>query len=278
MIKDKEPTTVVDFDDITLESLKEATPNVLKVHKNGIYFYLKIKLKTDNNNLVVFSNGAYNPQKSNPPIFSRSSWHSDFNANCIFIDDITIHNTECTLGWGVGTPDRYFLLEYSQIIQKVKSVLLISDENVVYFGSSAGGFMSMMLATFHKGSLAVPNNPQIYAHKFGRGVAVNKLYNTRFPNMNENEIHKKFGDRFSLTEMIKRMAYTPKVLYLINAYSEEDVEKQYKPFVEDIKNIDIDDTRIEFLFYHADRGHEGIYSREKSAGIVNAYFNGHIHL
>lgn len=274
MNQNTERTITVCDDEITREILNETSPNILKVQKDGISFYLKIKMKENNNNLVVFSNGAYNPQKSNPPIFSRSSWHSDFNANCIFIDDITIHNTECTLGWGVGTPDRYYLKEYSEIIKKIKDVLKIKNENVVYFGSSAGGFMSMILATLDKGSLAVPNNPQVYANRFGRGVAINKLYKTRFPNMNEDEIHQKFGERFSVVKMVAEKNYTPKILYLINAYSEEDVAKQYQPFVKHIKESEFDESRIEFVFYHSNLGHEGIYSREKSAGIINSYLHG----
>lgn len=276
MEKKKERTVTVNYEELDYSVITDANPNILKVRKNNVDFYFKIKLKEDNNNMVVFSNGAYNPQKSTPPIFARSSWHSDFDANCIFIDDVTIHGTECTLGWGVGTPEHYYLESFSIIVKKIGELLNVPERNTVYFGSSAGGFMSMMLATLHKGSLAVPNNPQVYAHKFGRGVAINKLYDTRFSRMNEDEIHENYGERFSVLKMMVKKNFVPKTIYLINRFSDEDIEKQYKPFIQDLKENNLDISNIEFIFYHAEKGHEGIYSREKSAGLVNAYLKGFI--
>lgn len=276
MDMNKERTHIVDYEDLTYSDIVEANPNILKIIKNNVDFYFKIKLKESNNNMVVFSNGAYNPQKSNPPIFARSSWHGDFQANCIFIDDVTIHGTECTLGWGVGTPEHYYLEDFSVIIKKIGELLEVPANNTVYFGSSAGGFMSMMLAILHDGSLAVPNNPQVYAHKFGRGVAINKLYETRFPGLSENEIHENFGERFSVLQMMLKKKIIPRTIYLINRFSKEDMEKQYQPFIKDLEDHNLDLSKLEFIFYHAEKGHEGIYTREKSAGLVNAYLNGYL--
>lgn len=274
MEKKKERTISVNYEELNYSVIIDANPNVLKVRKNNVDFYFKVKLKEDNNNMVVFSNGAYNPQKSTPPIFARSSWHSDFDANCIFIDDVTIHGTECTLGWGVGTPEHYYLKDFSIIVKKIGNLLNVPNSKTVYFGSSAGGFMSMMLAILHKDSIAVPNNPQVYAHKFGRGVAINKLYDTRFPGMSEENIHEEYGERFSVLKMMIKMDYIPKIIYLINRFSIEDTEKQYKPFIKELNENSLDISNIEFIFYHAEKGHEGIYSREKTSGLVNAYLKG----
>lgn len=57
--------TTVFFDDINLDVIKEASPKVLKVIKDNTNFYFMIKLKENSNNAVVFSNGAYDPQKAN---------------------------------------------------------------------------------------------------------------------------------------------------------------------------------------------------------------------
>lgn len=37
--------------------------------------------------------------------------------SCIYIDDVTIHNTNLRIGWGVGTPEKHYLKEYSIIVK-----------------------------------------------------------------------------------------------------------------------------------------------------------------
>jgi len=268
-----ERITKVNYKNLTYETLLKADPNILEVIKNGVVFYFKLKLKSNSDKMVLFSNGAYDPTKSTPPIFSRSSWHKDYEANCIFIDDVTIHNTECTLGWGIGTPKHYYLKEVSDIIIRIIEILKIKSTDTVYYGSSAGGFMSIMLSIFHKNTTAIVNNPQVYAHKFGKGAHITKLYKTRFPGMSEEEIHEKYGERFSVTKMMQQFNYVPKVIYIQNRMSLQDMEKQYQPFIENLDNLGFDSFSIKFLLYSSNKGHEGIYSREKTANLINAYLN-----
>lgn len=268
-----EKTTEIAYENLTYEMLLEANPNILKVIKNDVAFYFKLKLKSVSDKIVLFSNGAYDPTKSTPPIFSRSSWHSDFDANCVFIDDVTIHNTECTLGWGVGTPKHYYLKDISEIIIRICEILKIKSLDTVYYGSSAGGFMSIMLSIFHKDATAIVNNPQVYAHKFGKGTHISKLYKTRFPGMSEEEIHEKYGSRFSVTKMMEQFNYIPKVIYIQNRMSLSDMEKQYYSFIKTLDKTGFDSSSIKFLLYSSDKGHEGIYSREETAKLVNAYLN-----
>lgn len=269
----KERITKVSFEKLNLNSLLEANPNILVVEKENVDFYIKLKIKNDIENLVVFSNGAINRKISNPPVFSRSSWFNDYSASCIYLDDATIHDTNITVGWGVGTQDRHYILDYYQIILRISEILHIPSNKVIYYGSSAGGFISLMLATLHKGSLAIPNNPQVWVRLESQTSRAKNLYNEIFPGMSEKDIFSKFKERFSVIKMMEKEKYIPNMIYLLNRYSDKDYNEQYKPFINyiDKRNMAQNDN-IEFIMYHSDKGHNGIYSREKTASLINNIF------
>jgi len=263
------------FEDLSPEILSGKDLDVLVICKEGVDFYFKFKLKPENPRLIIFSNGAVDFSKSHPPVFSRSSWYQDYNANCIYVDDKTIHGTNCTIGWGVGTKDRYYLKDYSEIIKEIVKILHINTSNIIYYGSSAGGFMSMMLATLHKDTLAIVNNPQVYAHRFGDGSQVKKLYNSNFPGLTPKEIHEKYGYRFSLTNLISKEKYVPNILYIQNRLFKPDMEKQYNTFLEKMSMYNFDDSNIAFLLYSdKNSGHNPI-SRKKTASVINGCFANH---
>src|SRR5699024_9052303 len=110
---------IIEYYKLTKELLLENNNKIIGIEKDGIIVYFNLKIKTNSKNLIVFSNGALNLSKSKPPVFSRSSWANDFNASCIYIDYATIHNTNMTVGWGIGTQDRYYLEDYVEIIELI---------------------------------------------------------------------------------------------------------------------------------------------------------------
>lgn len=263
--------TEVNYDNIDLEIIRAASPDILKVIKEGVDFYFKLNLKEETDKAVIFSNGAYNPKKSKPPVFMRSSWVDDYNASCICVDDRTIHGKEVRVGWGIGTPERHYLIDMSDILKRILSIIGVKDSKVVYFGSSAGGFLSLMFATLHKNSHAIVNNPRIYAH---RSNSRNNVYKGLFPGLTGAEIHKKYGGRFSVTNMMKRQNYVPKVLYILNRDSETDYNDQYLPFLKMAEKYDIDLTNISFWMYsNKESGHDYI-PRNKTAAIIDLYQKG----
>ncbi|UIU22298.1 hypothetical protein [Mammaliicoccus sciuri] len=77
----------LNYEDLNNDLLWAHNNQVVKIMKDELDIYIKLNLKEDNHKLVVFSNGAIDPSKSKPPVFMRSKWHEDFNANCLYIDD-----------------------------------------------------------------------------------------------------------------------------------------------------------------------------------------------
>ncbi|EMC0284051.1 glycosyl transferase [Staphylococcus pseudintermedius] len=176
----------LDFDTMTKEDLLKANNQKVKLIVDEIDFYIFINIKPNNQRLLVHTNGAINIKKSQPPVFLRNSWRDDFDANCLFIDDRTIHDSEVNLGWGLGTKERHYVNDYARISQKVSQLLNVEDNQVTYYGSSGGGFVSILLATLHNHSRAIVNNPQTYVHRYRKKNVVD-AYQVVFEDM-ENHV------------------------------------------------------------------------------------------
>ncbi|QCT74494.1 hypothetical protein [Macrococcoides canis] len=243
--------------------VKELNRSFLEEHNNqrvvikseGLNFYIKLALKETSDKLVVFSNGAIDPSKKKPPLFMRSNWVEDMTYSAVFIDDKTIHNSPLRIGWGVGNKNRHYLIDYSIISKKISHVLDIKDENVYYFGSSAGGFMALGLATYHKGSTAIVNNPQTIITNYEKRAYI-KLFERVFRGMEVDEVCESYWERLSLAEMMKRENFVPNAFYLQNRMCEGDMNGHLEPFRNDLERIGLDEGPINFVIYEDEiRGH-----------------------
>lgn len=201
----------------------------------------------------------------------RISWAEEVTSNCIFIDDPTIHNSNLSIGWGIGRPDHYYLNDISLIIRKILSLYGIEDEKVMYYGSSAGGTMSLLLGSKHIGSKVLVNNPQMRTDKFLSGRTIGDIRETFFENYSEDEFFNEFKERLSVPYAFKKNQYIPQVIYLFNRKAYGDYGIQFKLFIEDMKNYELELDKINIIIYNNIKlGHNPI-SKEASITYINTY-------
>lgn len=265
------------LEDLKLEDLTDNEGQVLKIVQREVDFYYKVHLKNDNKKLIVFSNGAFDPKRSTPPVFMRSKWFEEFEANCIFIDDRTVHGNNLRIGWGVGTTDRHYLKSYISFVKKISSLLEIVNKDIMYFGSSAGGFMSMAMASMHKGTYAVVNNPQTYVNRYLRQY-VTALYKKSFPGLSEKEILKKYSNRLSLTNIFAKNKNVPKVYYLQNRLCLTDMENHLLPFLKNMDKYNLNSKNINIVLYNNKVAGHNPATKKRTIAYVNNILNGHVHL
>lgn len=102
------------------------------------------------------------------PYFPRLSWQSELskNANVIYINDPFQHLAEYQIpmgSWYVSPEGEFVLPDISTAIQKFLSDNSIDE--VIYYGSSMGGYASLILASLHPGSHAIAECPQLFMLK-----------------------------------------------------------------------------------------------------------------
>lgn len=259
------------YEELTLNNITEHNNNKIVIQKNGVKFHFSLALKNQYESAVIFSNGAINREKKNPPIYMRSSWAEDVTSNCIFIDDPTIHNSNLSIGWGIGRPDHYYLNDISLIIRKILSLYGIEDEKVMYYGSSAGGTMSLLLGSKHIGSKVLVNNPQMRTDKFLSGRTICDIRETFFENYSEDEFFNEFKERLSVPYAFKNNQHIPQTIYLFNRKAYGDFEIQFKSFIEDMKDLELELDRINIIMYNDDKlGHNPI-NKDSSISYINTY-------
>lgn len=120
--------------------------------------------------LFVLLSGARNPERMRLPVFDRWSWAESFPGPVINISDPTLYLAEehLRIGWYVGTADADWTASLAALIEKVAERLDVPLGRTVVYGSSAGGFASLMIATRLEGIISVAINPQTEILNYSR--------------------------------------------------------------------------------------------------------------
>ena len=240
-------TIALNFDEIDDFDFPLNRLLLISVDYNDIKFDF-IAYFRDNPNLLCFGSGAQNPYKKTkdgttikPPFFDRWSWYEYFDENYLVISDPTHYaDKNVQIGWYVGDKDTWYLEAISNIIRKIAINRNITNNNILFYGSSGGGFASIGLSTLIRSSKVLVNNAQFFVMNY-YPWAVKKLFKmlyNYFQSDNHDEIYKKIKHRINHIELFKKMKYVPNIHYYVNANSEADINNQCIPFLKEITNVD----------------------------------------
>ena len=119
-------------------------------------------------NLVVLFSGARDPNRHPLPKFDRWSWSDKFGATILCISDPTLalDDKNLNIGWYMGTEETNYMPHIASWVRQVAQVMRIPTSKIVTYGSSAGGFASIMLTAALKDSVAIAINPQLDVFKY----------------------------------------------------------------------------------------------------------------
>ena len=106
--------------------------------------------------LVVF-HAAADLSQTSLPLFTGERLTEGSEANIVFVSDPMLERG-CGIGWFTGDNDCKFQAKLVAILQKVQKDLDAS--NLIFYGSSAGGFAALYYSHQFPNSLAVVSNPQ----------------------------------------------------------------------------------------------------------------------
>ena len=196
--------------------------------KNNFRYNILTHFKK-NNKLVVFFNGAVNVVKTPPPVFQRWSWFAKIPYSCMIFMDPTIYkimkkfSNETYIGWYQGDDSTFILQHIVEEVKKVIDILGISLENVVFYGSSAGGFASLIASAMLKGSKACIVNPQVNILKYYKNGVKILLSHLK---INTYEASKK--TTLDCIKFFKSQDYFPEIYYKQNKQDTLHYEKHFK--------------------------------------------------
>lgn len=221
-------------------------------YTNTKYEFL-VHFKSNTDKVLCIGAGAMADDSTHDPtrpFFHRHSWA--FDASTIWYNDPTRYlNLESKGSWGVGTTEDYFLENIGNIVVKLIKRFNLKTENLVFYGSSMGGFTSLQLATMVHGSTALADIPQL---EFQNHVSYKRVKPYCFKGLSDEEIWNRFKHRFDVVEMMKKEDYIPKAVIVFNC-SDRDINTQYIDFIKKINefpNITHKKNKIKIVFNYID--------------------------
>lgn len=245
----------------------------LKVDHNNVKYEFLIRFASNNKNLICFGSGAYAPEeKISLPIFRRHSWQSEFEESVIYYNDPTLYNNpNLLLGWGVGKNDDWYLLIIADIIRILASKNNIEPQNMLFFGSSGGGFISIILSTLLKNSATIVNNPQMFLINYFRPV-FDKMIDSCFDNSELESILTQYTSRFDVVAVFKHEQHMPPITYIVNTDSENDIYNQLIPFINSLSSFE-HFNMVNIILYQDEQGHGGVLDKQETIKLIKNHFN-----
>lgn len=214
-------------------------------YKETIYCFV-IRFSSKNKNLICTGPGAHqrdtirNGELLKPPFFDRWSWYKHFKESFIaYADPMLFYDDDLRIAWFIGNKRDWYLKDLAAIIEELAKNQKIINDNILFYGSSGGGFTSVVLATLIRNSHVLINNPQLFILNYWKDI-LDPLFDIlceSFVGMDRNEIIQKIKHRLDVIEVFKKENYVPFITYYVNAASEWDIKCHTMPFLKEIYKL-----------------------------------------
>lgn len=244
---------------------------VLRVMKDGVPYEYLLNRVSGWDKLIVFHNGAVAGGNVTVPVFQRHSLANRFETSSVFCMDPTLYlDGYLQIGWGVGKNENYYLENSSLILKKIVEKMKIRLEDTVIYGTSAGGYLAIMMGIYLKGATVVADNAQLDARHWIYKDALDAILDSCFAHAGDAL---KYPERFSVVEAFQKHHYVPRIYLHVNLCSKADNETQLVPFLQcAAKMREIKEYHgIEvILHFRPDKGHDGMSLEETEACLYAA--------
>ena len=253
------PEHTINYYDLNNISIQNDSMYVLRVLKDNVPYEYLINRKSNSDKLIVFNNGAVAGGNVNVPLFLRHSWANMIKTSSVFCMDPTLYiSNYLHLGWGVGKNENYYLENSSLILKTIIEKMNISLDNTVIYGSSAGGYLSIIMGIYLKGAKVVADNAQLDTKEWIFKEALDSVITFCFENISDSL---KYKERFSIVDAFEKNGYVPKIYMHVNLCSVADNSTQLIPFLSSMEksnNISgYNDIEV-ILHYEKEKGHDGL--------------------
>ena len=252
------PVDFIDYFELTDYELKKDLIYILTVRKDNVNYEYLINFKSNIDKLIVFNNGAVAGGNVRVPVFQRHSWASTLKTSSIFVMDPTLYVADLAIGWGVGKNDNYYLENSSLILKTIISKMNVDLSDTVIYGTSAGGFLSIIMGIYLKGARVVADNSQLDVSNWAFIDAVNNVIQSCFDDV---ALALKYPERFDVSLAFVKNNYVPKLYLHVNVCSVVDNSMQLVPFLqklEKIRNLSVYNNIEVILHYEPLKGYDGL--------------------
>ena len=180
------------------------------------------------NRLLVLLNGAVERTEDRDPreVFQRRSWVDLLDANVLIMSDATIHpENSLRIGWAQGNGTSALEQAMAECVDYFRRSLQIENENILFFGSSAGGYQAVALHSRFNGSRFVVNNAQFDWTRYYPSY-VDKVLAHSFDSISVESARRDFPSRCNVLERFLDSNSSIRGAYWLNVASSIDYKAQ----------------------------------------------------
>ena len=238
----------------------------------------RLNAKIQNDYLMVAPNGAVDREKLNLPVFARWNYHSIFNSTILSISDpVLLLDDSLRIGWFAGTKSFDVADFTSKVVVEVAKQLGIASDRIIFWGSSSGGFASILLASKIDGASFVSINGQSKINDYYSGHVED--YRKVFDSESSIEqIIQDYPLRWSILDALSEsydQSRATKGVVVQNTIDEMHYLKHYTPFCEKfylpVEGGKSNRYELWSVLFEHEKGH-GPETADIAKQIVSEYF------
>lgn len=216
------------------------------------------KSKTNSPHIYIFGQGAVDKSKPQPN-FQRISWVDELDDNIIIATDPTLTGNQLNIGWFQCSREINYFYRFSELVKYISSKMNLDISKPILYGSSAGGFASLMLSPYFSNPVVVVNNPQTDWTLFYE-PSVKKVLDTIYGGIGIEDYKKKYPLKFNAIDVFKAKMNVPSIIYMQNLDDDFHLDRFYTPFTEWIRaqssNLKLSKNDfITYLYRNSNEGH-----------------------
>jgi len=219
--------------DISVDIFSCPSEFQLVVFERGVKFEFQVNCKSLASSLIVFGQSALGNRDLELPVFHRGSWANDFErSSTVALNDPTLYLSDELLGgWFQGTRDHFYMTTCAEIVQKIAQLMGLSNDKVVFYGSSAGGFSSLMMACDVPGSHVVAEVPQIDMNQYHVKSALANICKYSYQVDEIEQVNLTYPSRINVISRMMEIPQIPNIYFIQNIADNLHIDRHLMPFM-----------------------------------------------
>jgi hypothetical protein len=223
---------VAALDSGSLDSLDGKT---FVVNSGELDLACRLKLLPGADKLFIMLNGAVDRAKTPLPTFARWNWGKILGGHVLAICDPTLElDGELRLGWFLGRAGLNPTQTLTAVANKVRHLLHLDESQMIFYGSSGGGFAALIAASSLPTGRALCINPQTDINNY-YPKDIERIAKVFDATLTATECRNRHPLRWCALEAIKASKYAGhdlRIFYAQNLVDDIHHKRHFKPFCE----------------------------------------------
>lgn len=214
------------------DPLRSDIAQLVRIPSGNAIFHAFVNVVPASRALIVFLPSARSADRSKwqNPQFSRWKWTQHVPVSSLVLDDPTIADNDLIGGWFQGTRDKWGIDAAAEVIAAVAQQQRIPESRILLYGSSIGGFASLMLAARLREAYAIAEVPQTDLRTYPFMRHIRSMVELVYGSSDVPTVAAQFLGRFSVLERWQMEGIVPRCHIIHEVSDEPHGSSQFSPF------------------------------------------------